>query len=228
MPRKSVKSALPKLPLASVEWDFRELSETEVPLALAYELRRSHVGFCQSAPQHWLDEFPLFPTPWLCYEPDDRKACALDLPRFGHRPLSVCSATDERMWRRLSSLRIHPHGKLAISKWWLLRLDLDSDATEDDLVADFKLWLKGARAGRGPKRGKGGKRVRFDLLKALAAFRISQHLTYAEAQDFLGEGCKNGRFAKPEVWPFYEEKSGWSDAIKRAKSAIAEAGAELA
>jgi hypothetical protein len=230
---KAIKVGPPRL-----EWDFREIGEGELPVAIQYELLRSHEYFRKRHAKKThhdlvralLDEWGGFPKlPWLAHDQTKRKTYAKWAVSVRPRALNVYPVTGgSARWDRVAAMRSHIHGENAAAKWWLMRVDLDSNATTDELVAEFNRWIRDARKGRGPKRGNGGNRMRFDLLKAIAAFRLSNFgFTYAEAQTFLKDECKSGGFAKPEVWPFYEEKCGWSFAIKRAKTAIAEAGSWL-
>lgn len=232
---KAIKATPPRL-----EWDFRGIGEGELSTAIEYELLRSHEYFRNGGVKEahhdlvraLLAEWRGFPeTPWQAHDQAKRKAYARCAVSVRTRSLSVHPAAGgSAWWDRVAAMRSHIHGGKAAAKWWLMRVDLDGDATTEELVVEFKNWLRDARKGRGPKRGKGGKRMRFDLLKSLGALRLSEHgFTYDEAQNFLLDQHKQeGVYGEPAVWPFYREKSGWSDALKRAKTAIHDAGIWLA
>jgi hypothetical protein len=96
-----------------------------------------------------------------------------------------------------------------------LKINWGDSPNVEKIIADFAEWVRGEARHHPRPRGKSAQSP-VDPLKWLAAYRLSRAgYTFEAAQEFLRPHNDGGRLV-----PIYSDKSGWSDAIRRAKARI--------
>jgi hypothetical protein len=207
------------------EWDFRSITEEELPYAIRYEyLRESslkdvivakikkHDGmdWTQSGEFAW--NFPLFPAPWVklpvrkkaSFKPLSVVSIASRLAEwrenFGDKPFTVASGTE---------------GYFLKIKWGEYNLD--------EIMAEFRLWLRvEALKNRRVKRGVGSLPPWAEL-KRLAALRVAQACKSSKPDELKKEILKYElKFPSensPDVLPDY---TCWDKALNQARQKLLE------
>lgn len=106
----------------------------------------------------------------------------------------------------------------ALGRGYHLKIKWGEECTVQKIIQDFTVWVTKEAEIHGGVKGPGRAS---EPLKWLAAYRLSQAgFTFCEAQAKLLAHSKKIKYAwneKRSILPIYAEKSGWSDAVLKAK-----------
>jgi len=170
---------------------------------------------------HVIELRPDFPAPWMAFPIRYEKNP--NASRIAVNPLAVeyeeiieRARSGENVMDMLESMRAayqSPTAHFVLDINWVGHDG--RGVTVESVIADFSKWVREEAKNHKLKRGKSSQ-AQTELLKCLAAYRLSKAgYTYPAAYELLRSKSDGGRLV-----PIYEDASGWSDAISKARKEL--------